>query len=89
MQVSIALPAMAPQPTGHPASLPPDPAKPTIAEQVTPTSGGDSSDETGSREFASQQDQQTAPPSAIQLKIMEILEQQAKELDQSTEGNPV
>lgn len=82
MKISIALPAMAPQPTGHPASLPPDPPKPTGVRQVTPAAAGARSDETRSREYTSQKDQKAAPPSAIQIKIMEILEQQAEEMDQ-------
>lgn len=80
MKLSIALPAMAPQPTGHPASLPPDPVAPASDRKIMPTGAGSGSDEARARDFASRSDDQSAPPSAIQRKIMEILEQQAQDL---------
>lgn len=85
MKISIALPAMAPQPTGHPASLPPDPVKPTGTRHVPPATAGTGSSDSRPREYASQQDQRSAPPSVIQIKIMELLEEQAEELKQMAE----
>ncbi|MEP3330298.1 hypothetical protein [Sedimentitalea sp.] len=82
MNISIALPAMAPQSTGHPASLPPDPVQPDTAQTVTPASDGAASGHTGQRQAGNGDQQETAPPSAIQIKIMEMLDQQARELEQ-------
>ncbi|MBJ6371439.1 hypothetical protein [Sedimentitalea arenosa] len=86
MNISIALPVMAPQPTGHPASLPPDPAVQKSDSKVMPAGAGAASDESRARDFASRQDRQTAPPTAIQRKIMEILEQQALEMAEREDG---
>lgn len=85
MNISIALPAMAPQSTGHSASLPPDPVQPDIAKTVTPASNGAASGQTGKRQTGNGDQQETAPPSAIQIKIMEMLDQQARELEQHPE----
>lgn len=85
MQIPMALPILAPQPTGHPASLPPAPDKPSVTQKVAPSSRGDASRDAQSRHAGSDDGQKTAPPSAIQLKIMEILEQQAKELAREAE----
>lgn len=83
MNISIALPAMAPQPTGHPASLPAEPRPADSTQTVTPASEGEASGQTGQRQAGDGEQQETAPPSAIQIKIMEILEQQARELEQN------
>ncbi|WP_380993257.1 hypothetical protein [Sedimentitalea sp. HM32M-2] len=81
----MALPILAPQPTGHPASLPPAPDKASVAQKVAPSSRGDASRDAQSRHAGSGDSQKAAPPSAIQRKIMEILEQQAKEQARETE----
>ncbi|MEY8830490.1 hypothetical protein AB9K34_19125 [Sedimentitalea sp. XS_ASV28] len=83
MNISIALPAMAPQTTGHPASLPADPVEAGNTQKVTPASEGAASGETGQRQTGSDEQQETAPPSAMQIKIMEILEMQAREMDET------
>lgn len=83
MNISIALPAMAPQTTGHPASLPAEPVGPESTQKVPPASEDAASGETGQRQAGSGAQQETAPPSAMQRKIMEILEQQAQELDEA------
>ncbi|MDU9002505.1 hypothetical protein [Sedimentitalea todarodis] len=82
MNISIALPALAPQPTGHPASLPAEPKRPDSTQMVTPASEGETSAQTGQRRTGDGEQQEAAPPSAIQIKIMEMLDQQARELDQ-------
>jgi hypothetical protein len=82
MNFSIALPAMVPQSTGHPASLPANPAMPDSTRKVTPTRDSDMSVRTDSRQAGSRDPQESAPPSAMQIKIMEILEQQARELEE-------
>ncbi len=85
MNISIALPAMAPQPTGHPASLPEDPAGPDVTQKVAEaqTSADSQGAQTGTQSNTGEK--QSAPPSAMQLKIMQILEQQAKEMDRAAE----
>ncbi|MDK3074423.1 hypothetical protein QO034_15085 [Sedimentitalea sp. JM2-8] len=86
MNFPIALPALAPQPTGHPASLPPTPPEPASDQKIAQPAAGSGSAETHQRDHAAQKEQKTAPPSAIQIKIMEILEQQAKEMAENAES---
>ncbi|MBK0329121.1 hypothetical protein I5535_17735 [Rhodobacteraceae bacterium F11138] len=86
MNISIALPAMAPQPTGHPASLPPEPEKASTGQQVTPPSESETSREFQSGQRDTKDEANTAPPSVMQIKIMEILEQQATELESQEDG---
>lgn len=76
MNISIALPAMAPQTTGHPASLPPDPARPDSTQTVTPASESETPGQTGHRQAGEQQN--SAPPSLMQIRIMELLAEQAR-----------
>ncbi len=85
MNISIALPAMAPQPTGHPASLPAEPSPPDTTQTVTPASEGDASGQTDQRQSGDGTQQESAPPSAMQIKIMEMLEQQARDLEQPSQ----
>lgn len=85
MNISIALSAMAPQTTGHPASLPAEPSRQASTQTVTPASEGESSGQTGQRQAGDGAQQETAPPSAMQLKIMEMLDQQARELEQPSQ----
>ena len=80
MNISIALPVLAPQPTGHPASLPPDPTTSTSTQQIQPPNQGAASSDANPRRHGEEEGHNSAPPSAIQIKIMEILEQQAEEL---------
>lgn len=86
MNVTMTLPALAPQPTGHPASLPAAPPEPSRTQQVRPPSAGNASADTQPRNHGSEDGRNTAPPSAIQIKIMEILEQQARELKLAEPG---
>ena len=79
MNISYGVPVMAPQTTGHPAGLPADPSASPNAARVAPVEEKSDSAGAGLRK---QDDEQSAPPSAIQRKIMELLERQAKELDQ-------
>ncbi len=85
MKISITLPAMAPQPTGHPASLPPDPPKPSPAQQVEPPGEGAASGDSDSGHRTAEDEPKSVPPSIMQIKITEILEQQAEERDQPPE----
>ncbi len=86
MIVSFPLPAMAPQPTAHPAALPPDPAEPSKALVVTPTSTSETSRDLQSGQEEAAEERLAPPPSLIQIKIAEILDQQAKELAQQQDG---
>ncbi|SFT60053.1 hypothetical protein [Sedimentitalea nanhaiensis] len=83
MNIPIALPVMAPQPTGHPASLPPDRAKASTAQHVDPPAESEASRDYQSGQQGTDDGLKTAPPSVMQIKIMEILDQQARELEQS------
>lgn len=86
MNISIALPAMAPQTTGHPASLPPDPARPDNTQTVTPASESETSGQTGHQQAGEQQN--SAPPSLIQIRIMELLAEQARSHEAAENGEP-
>lgn len=88
MNIPMALPALAPQPTGHPASLPPAPPEPASDRKVTQPAAGSGSAETHQRDHAAPKEQKTAPPSAIQIKIMEMLEQQAREMAENAGSTP-
>lgn len=85
MNISVALPALAPQPTGHPASLPADPAVRAPERSVNPASGTAGS---GAHDTAQNSEQSAAPPSAIQIKITEMLRQQAEELKHAAPADP-
>ena len=80
MTISFYTPVLAPLTAGRPASLPPDKSQVDRDDQVKSVSA--KPDATGSQTAAAEQ-QTTAPPTVMQRKIMEILEQQAQELDQS------
>ncbi|TMV15053.1 hypothetical protein [Arenibacterium halophilum] len=81
MQISYGVPIVAPSVTGHPAALPPEPEVTTPDSRVAPVAGGASA-QGAQTQTQSQSDDQTAPPSAMQRKIMEILERQAKEIEE-------
>ena len=76
MNISFGGIVLPPQVTGHPAALPAEAPKPApgtaIAEVAAETASQNAAAE-GEREA------QTTPPSAMQRKIMEILERQAEE----------
>ena len=78
MQITYGVPIVAPSITGHPAALPPEQDLPPSDTRVAKVETGNS---TGDTSTNAQGGEQTAPPSAMQRKIMEILEQQAKDLD--------
>jgi hypothetical protein len=78
MQITYGVPIVAPSITGHPAALPPEQDRAPSDTRVSKVDTGNSTEGTSAR---AQGDEQTAPPSAMQRKIMEILEQQAKDLD--------
>lgn len=86
MNIAIALPALAPQPTGHPASLPADPPPVPPTQRVTAPDLGSQSSGTALNTPSSGKHSKTAPPSVIQMKIMEMLEQQARDLDQVSDN---
>jgi len=71
---------MAPQTTGHPASLPAAPPEARSDQQVQALDQNGDSTDAQARDSSSEK---AAPPSAMQLKIMELLEQQAEQLEQS------
>ncbi|MBL3702844.1 hypothetical protein GI582_09090 [Sulfitobacter sp. BDSS02] len=77
MQISYGVPIVAPQITGHPAGLPADAPPPDSDKKVTEASAKSESDSASSRDTSSEE---STPPTAMQRKIMEILEQQAEEL---------
>lgn len=79
MYVSMGLPAMAPQTTGHPAGLPAEPPVAQADQEVAPVS--EKSGTSGAQLHQGNSDE-SAPPSAMQRKIMEILERQAEEIGQ-------
>lgn len=79
MNVTMGLPVMAPQTTGHPAGLPADPPAAQGGQKLTPV--GEKGDSAGAQ-LRQDTDDQSAPPSAIQRKIMELLERQAEQMDQ-------
>lgn len=76
MYVSMSLPAMAPQTTGHPAGLPAEPPVATADQEVAPVTG---KPDTSGTQLRQDGEDQGAPPSAIQRKITELLEQQAED----------
>lgn len=86
MTISISLPALAPQPTGHPASLPANPDQPDTAQTVAPAGDSETSNQTDNRQAGSDAQPESAPPSAMQIKIMEMLQAQAEEIEQSEQG---
>lgn len=77
MHITYGVSIMAPQTTGHPAALPPDAQTAASTQQVTPPTAGSDTSDAQHRDHP--RDQNTAPPSAMQLKIMELLQQQAEE----------
>lgn len=81
MNVSIGVPAMAPQTTGHPAALPEDATLAVSDQKVAeaPANG----DAQGADAQAGQSGSDSFPPSAIQRKILELLEKQVADLDAS------
>ena len=81
MHITYGVPMMAPQTTGHPAALPADAQTAASTQQVTPPAAGGNTSDAQNRDHP--QDQNTAPPSAMQIKIMELLEQQAEKLETS------
>ncbi|MHA6263807.1 hypothetical protein ACXYMO_11440 [Arenibacterium sp. CAU 1754] len=81
MHITYGVPIMAPQTTGHPAALPADAQAAASTQQVTPPAA--SSDTSDAQHRDHPHDQNTAPPSAMQIKIMELLEQQAREAKMS------
>lgn len=80
MNVTMGLPVMAPQTTGHPAGLPADPPAAQGDQKLSPV---DQKGDSSGAQMRQDKDDQSAPPSAIQRKIMELLERQAEQLDQS------
>ncbi len=76
MYVTMGLPSMAPQTTGHPAGLPAEPPAAQGDQEVTPVS---EKSDTADAQLRQDTSDQSAPPSAIQRKIMELLERQATE----------
>ena len=82
MNISGALAALAPQPTGHPASLPAEPAVRAQSQSVASASDSTNTRGSGARNSGPDGEQTAAPPSAIQIKITEMLRQQAEDLTQ-------
>lgn len=80
MNVHYGVSIHAPQTTGHPAALPADPPAQASDQVVTEVAENAGADETAGR---NNQDATDAPPTAIQRKIMELLEQQADDLNQT------
>ena len=80
MYVSYGIPVVAKQMTGHPAALPADPPAGGRDTQVAPVSDQQG---TGASQLGLGGEELSAPPSALQRKIMEILERQARDLEQS------
>ena len=78
MIISFGTAALAPLATGHPAALPPDTPEPASDHRVTPAAGSADTAETGAEP---RWDDTSAPPTAMQRKITEMLEQQAKDLN--------
>lgn len=78
MTISLGPPALAPLTTGHPASLPPDRQPPAPENTIAPTT--ESTDMSGPGNNPASDDA-AAPPTALQRKIMEILERQAQDLN--------
>lgn len=89
----------APQTTGHPLGLPNPSAQPYVTTQVTPlrktsdsalgNSGGRPHDsDTASPDERKDSDQPVAPPSALQLKIISILQEQAQMLTKDKNTDP-
>ena len=78
MIISFGTAALAPLATGHPAALPPDKPQPAPDLRVAPAAGSADTAETGAER---QGGETSAPPTAIQRKITEMLEQQAKDLN--------
>lgn len=87
MIVTATPPVLAPQTTGHPAALPPDPPPPDPATRVGAVAGSDNAGkaQTGPRKDTAPR--HSAPPSAMQIQIMEILEEQAREASDSRRGS--
>ncbi|WP_109464001.1 hypothetical protein [Albibacillus kandeliae] len=80
MNISYGVPIQAPQTTGHPASLPADMMQDTAARQVATVSEG--ADGFSFDLGLGKEQSVEAPPTAMQRKIMELLERQAKELEE-------
>ena len=76
MKVSFGLPWMAPQTTGHPNALPPDPPVTRSDKKVAAAAGQSGTAGTARRD----REEASAPPSAMQRKITELLESQAKNI---------
>ena len=80
MNVSYSMPVVAQQITGHPAALPADLPGNGKSGQVAPVAARQ---DAGGFELSLNRDEPSAPPSALQRKILEILELPARELEQS------
>ena len=86
MSPAIGLPLMAPQPTGHPAALPADPPAVRSDLQIKAASAGSNASGARTGDDPGSSDAPVAPPSAMQLKIMEILKDQAENLRTADQG---
>ena len=79
MNVSYSMPVVAQQITGHPAALPSELPGNGNTGRVAPVA--ERQDASG-LDLGLNRDEPSTPPSALQRKIMEILERQARELEQ-------
>ena len=75
MNISYGVPIMAPQTTGHPASLPDNPAAARSDTRVKETGRTETGADAGLRDNGGESD---APPTAMQRRITELLEKQAE-----------
>jgi len=80
MNITYGMPILAQQTTGHPAALPAEPQPAPADRQVSALSN---SSDTGDARAGQSEGEPAAPPSAMQRKIMEILERQAEALEDS------
>lgn len=78
MTIFFGTATLAPLSAANPAALPPDKPQPAPDLRVAPAAGSADTAETGAER---QGGETSAPPTAIQRKITEMLEQQAKELN--------
>ena len=79
MNINFSASVGAPQPTGHPSSLPAERPAPDPAQKVQPAKESESSSQAQTRSH----DDGSAPPTVIQQKIRDMLEKQAKELERT------